>query len=107
FARRALETFGYRVLEAGDAEEALRVSATVGKPIDLLLTDVVMPGINGVELSKRLLELRPEVKVIFTSGYADNIMLRHGLNDTGAAFIAKPYGAATLSAKIREILGQK
>ena len=107
FARCALERFGYRVLEAGDAEEALRVSANPVEPIDLLLTDVVMPGINGVELSKRLLTLRPEVKVIFTSGYADNVVLRHGLNETGAAFIPKPYGPDALGAKIREVLAKK
>jgi PAS domain S-box-containing protein len=106
FARHALERFGYRVLEAGDAEEALQVCSTSRECIDLLLTDVVMPGMNGVELSKRLLPLRPEMKVIFASGYADNVMLRHGLNDTGAAFIPKPYSAAALHAKVREVLAQ-
>ncbi len=72
----------------------------------MLLTDVVMPGMNGVELSKKLLSLRPGVKVIFASGYADSVMLRHGVQETGAALIPKPYGPAALAAKIREIVGR-
>jgi FixJ family two-component response regulator len=61
---------------------------------------------NGVELSKRLLSVRPGVKVIFASGYADSVMLHHGVADSGAAFIPKPYGPSTLATKIREVLGR-
>ncbi len=104
-ACKVLQSYGYRVLEASDADEALRISASFLGRIDVLLSDVVMPGMNGVELSKKLLLLRPEVKVIFVSGYADNVMLRHGVLQTAAAFIPKPYRAAALAAKIREIVG--
>ena len=106
FACRSLDAYGYRVLEAGDAEEALKLAAAFEEPIDVLLTDVVMPGMNGVELSKRLLLLRPGVKVIFASGYADSVMLHHGVADSGAAFLPKPYGPGTLATKIREVLGR-
>jgi two-component system cell cycle sensor histidine kinase/response regulator CckA len=106
FACRSLQVYGYRVLEAADAEEALRLAAALDEPIDVLLTDVVMPGMNGVELSERLLLLRPGTKVIFASGYADSVMLHHGVADSGAAFIPKPYGPSTLATKIREVLGR-
>jgi PAS domain S-box-containing protein len=104
FACRSLEAYGYRVLEAADANEALRLAAVPGEEIHVLLTDVVMPGMNGVELSKLLLTLRPGVKVILVSGYADRAMLHDGLEDTGAALIPKPYRVNTLLAKIRELL---
>ena len=103
FACLSLRQFGYNVLEAADGEEALCL-ASGRASIDLLLTDVVMPGMDGVELSKRLLSLRPSVKVIFTSGYADSMLLHHGVTDTGAALIPKPYGATALATRIREVL---
>jgi PAS domain S-box-containing protein len=103
-ACRYLESHGYRVLEAAHADEALRLSATPGEVIHVLFTDVVMPGMNGVELSKRLLASRPGVKVLFASGYADGGMLRHGMEDTEAVLIPKPYQLDTLVAKIRELL---
>jgi len=101
---RSLKAYGYRIVEAADAEEALRLVASIQEPIDLLLTDVVMPGMNGVELSKRLLSLQPGLKVIFASGYADSVMLHHGVTDSGAAFLPKPYGPRSLASKIREVL---
>ena len=93
--------------EASDAEDALRIAAGAGDSIDLLLTDVVMPGMNGVDLSKLLRSQYPRIKVIYASGYADSVMLRHGLTDTGAAFVPKPYGATGLAKKIREVLGRE
>ena len=104
FARRSLESYGYNVLEAADAEEALRVAATPGQDIQVVLTDVVMPGMSGVELSKRLAASRPDVKLIFASGYADSALLRHGITETGAVLIPKPYDPTTLAAKIRDVL---
>ena len=106
FACRSLKAYGYRVLEAANGLEALRLVADLEETVDVLLTDVVMPGMNGVELSKQLLSLRPGVKVIFASGYADSVMLHHGVADSGAAFIPKPYGPGTLATKIREVLGR-
>jgi len=105
FACKVLRSYGYRVLEAADANEALRLSAVFVEPIDVLLTDLVMPGMDGVQLSKEFLSLRPEVKVIFASGYADSVMHRHGVLDSGAPLIPKPYRPAELAAKIREIMG--
>ncbi len=107
FACRSLQSFGYRVLEAAGAEDALSIAARDGNAIDLLLTDVVMPGMNGVELSRELRTQFPRIKVIYASGYADSVMLRHGVTETGAAFIPKPYGPAVLARKIREVLGRE
>jgi len=107
FACRSLQSFGYQVLEASGAEEAMRIAARDGDAIDLLLTDVVMPGMNGVDLSRQLRAQYPRMKVIYASGYADSVMLRHGVTDTGAAFIPKPYGPAVLARKIREVLGRE
>jgi len=64
-----------------------------------------MPGMDGVQLSREFLSLRPEVKVIFASGYADSVMLRHGVLESGAPLIPKPYRPTELAAKIREIIG--
>jgi len=107
FACRSLMTFGYRVLEASSAEDALRIAARDGDSINLLLTDVVMPGMNGVELSKQLRAQYPHIKVIYASGYADSVMLRHGVSDTGAAFVPKPYGLSALAKKVREVLDRE
>ena len=101
-----LRSYGYEVIEAANADEALRLYASRAAPIHLLLTDVVMPGLNGVELSKRLRALDPQLKVLFVSGYADSIMLRHGTPDSGVNFVQKPYRAALLASKIREVLGE-
>jgi PAS domain S-box-containing protein len=104
-AASSLRTYGYRVMEAADAEEALRLYGAAREPMDVLLTDVVMPGMTGVELSKRLLSMSPGLKVIFVSGYADSVILRHGALDTGASLLQKPYSPAALAAKVRETLG--
>src|SRR5678815_3220792 len=74
------------------------------QPIHLLLTDVVMPGMNGVELAKRLRSCDPQLKVVFVSGYADSIILRHGALDEKARFVQKPYRPTLLASKIREVL---
>jgi signal transduction histidine kinase/CheY-like chemotaxis protein len=101
----ALESYGYAVIEAADADEACRLYNGRAEPIHLLLTDVVMPGMNGVELAKRLRTLDPQLKVVFVSGYADSVILRHGALDAGASFVQKPYRPALLASKIREVLG--
>lgn len=105
-AASSLRSYGYHVVEAADAEEALRLYDTCKGTADILLTDVVMPGMTGVELSKRLLSLSPNLKVIFVSGYADSVMLRHGVLDTGVSLLQKPYSPADLAAKVRETLAQ-
>ena len=72
--------------------------------LDLLVTDVVMPGMNGKELSERLLESRPHLKILFISGYTADVIARHGVLDTGVAFLHKPFSADQLAAKVRAVL---
>jgi PAS domain S-box-containing protein len=105
FASTSLRSFGYRVIEASNGDEALRLHRAASAPIDLVLTDVIMPGITGVELSHRLQTLNPGLKIILVSGYADSVILRHGVLESGIAFLQKPYSAAALAVKIREVLG--
>jgi len=99
-----LDNLGYTVLSATSGMEALDVSRAHPGTIDLLLTDVVMPGINGVLLSEALADQRPGLPVIFISGYTDNHIAQHGLFDQGAAFLQKPITPTTLATKLRKIL---
>ncbi len=103
-ARRILGSAGYTVLLAANGHQALQTSAEHAGPIHLLLTDVVMPKMNGRVLSEQLLQTRPDLKVIYMSGYTDNVIVHHGVLDAGTHFINKPIGAAELLRKIREIL---
>src|ERR1019366_970845 len=103
-ASNILKAYGYRVLEATDGTKALAVAAGHSGPIDLLLTDVVLPGMNGRELAERLRTLLPAVKVLYTSGYTHNVIADRGVVDRDVAYIAKPYPPDGLAAKIREVL---
>lgn len=94
---------GYRVIEGRNAADALR-SAQDHSTIDLLLTDVIMPHLSGPELAKRLAPDRPNMKVLFMSGYTDGTVVRHGLLDDARSFLAKPITVAALTAKVREVL---
>jgi DNA-binding NtrC family response regulator len=102
-AIRILERAGYRVVAATDTADALRLSQRTGGPIDLLVTDVVMPGMSGPELAARVEAARPGVKVLFMSGYSGDAM---GMLEEGVGFIQKPFAAAALAVKIREVLGE-
>ena len=104
-AREYLESVGYTVLEAGSGAEVLQKAGDFAGKIHLLLTDVVMPEMSGPELVTRLVSLRPETKVIFTSGYTDDAVTRQGVFDPAVAFIQKPYRPKMLARKIREVLG--
>jgi two-component system, cell cycle sensor histidine kinase and response regulator CckA len=95
---------GYRVIEAQNALDGLRASEEHGADIDLLLTDVVMPQLSGPELAKRLAPKRPNMKVLFMSGYTDGSVVRHGLLEGTMSFLAKPITVASLTAKVREVL---
>jgi len=99
-----LTKYGYRVLEAGTANEALAIGEALAEPIDLLLTDVVMPELSGVELASRVVVCRPEVKVLFMSGYIDDAALRHGLIEPAMLFVQKPFTPSLLLTKVREVL---
>jgi PAS domain S-box-containing protein len=100
----SLQTCGYQLLEASSGEEALKISDACGGTIDLLLTDVIMTGMNGRELSDALKARRPSIKVLFMSGYTDNIIAHHGILDTGQVIIQKPISTRVLAHKVREVL---
>ena len=101
---RILAEFGYRVMHAGNGDEAIELAGGHGERIDLLLTDVVMPGMSGRELANRLTRTRPETKVLFTSGYTDDAIVHHGVLDEGVSFLGKPYSPSALARKVREVL---
>jgi CheY-like chemotaxis protein len=103
-AVHALRASGYTVLEAADAAEALARAAQVSVPLDLLVTDVVLPKVSGSELAAELHRTRPELPVLFTSGFTDNMIAQYGVLEPGVAFLAKPYTPSALCLKVREVL---
>jgi CheY-like chemotaxis protein len=105
-AKAILLRAGYRVLEAASGADALEMCDQLAEAIDLLLTDVVMPNMNGRQLAERLSELRPSLKVVFMSGYTDDAIVHRGVLNAGMAFIQKPLSVDSLLAKIREVLDQ-
>jgi PAS domain S-box-containing protein len=104
--REMLEGSGYRVLEASDGADAIRVCERYADVVNLLLTDVVMPLLNGRELAKRLTQRWPQMKVIYMSGYTDDVIAYHGVSDEALNLIQKPFRLDALSARIREVLDQ-
>jgi two-component system cell cycle sensor histidine kinase/response regulator CckA len=103
--RRVLSRNGYHVLEAESGPAALRVLQRHGEPVDLLLTDVVMPGMSGRELADQLTAARPELHVLYMSGYTDEAIVHHGVLDPGVAFLEKPFTPDVLLRRLREVLG--
>jgi PAS domain S-box-containing protein len=103
--RETLEARGYRVLEAENGEAGLTVAARYEKPIDLVITDVVMPELGGRELAQRLIKTRPQIKVLYLSGYTEDAIVSEGTIDTGNAFLQKPFTLQNLARKVREVLG--
>jgi two-component system cell cycle sensor histidine kinase/response regulator CckA len=106
-ARDFLSSIGYTVLEAGNGEEALTVARRYPGPIHMMVSDVVMPQMGGVQVAQQLSAERPQMKVLFVSGYAENTVLRHGAIDVQHRFLAKPFTLRTLARKIREVLEAK
>jgi DNA-binding response OmpR family regulator len=102
--REILEMSGYRILEARHGAEALEISQRHDGPIHLMVTDVVMPQMSGRELAQRLLPLRPEMRVLYMSGYTDDAIVRLGVLEAGTAFLSKPFTPDALAAKVREVL---
>jgi two-component system, cell cycle sensor histidine kinase and response regulator CckA len=100
-----LKALGYKVIEAPGGMEALRVCREYHGPIHLLLTDVVMPMMNGREVADRVRGILPGIKTLFVSGYTDDAILRHGVLDEGVAFLNKPLAHEPLARKLREVLG--
>lgn len=103
-AREYLEMSGYTVIEAADGYTALELASMHAATIHLLMTDVVMPGISGRELGQRIRQIRPEIKILYMSGYTDQSIVQHGILEGDAVLLQKPFTLATLAAKLREIL---
>jgi two-component system cell cycle sensor histidine kinase/response regulator CckA len=95
---------GYHVLEAEDGDHAMKVAADHRGLIHILVTDVVMPHMSGSELASKLSALRPEMKVLFISGYTDDTVFRHGVLEGGVAYLQKPFNLNSVAQKIREVL---
>jgi len=102
--REVLENQGYKVLSAANGEAALQLAEDQTTEIGLLLTDVVMPQMSGRELAERLLTLRPQLKVLYMSGYTDDAIVRHGLLEDTLNFIQKPFDSLSVAEKVREVL---
>jgi len=101
---RVLENLGYMVLPTNSPEEAIKlVEEHIGN-IHLLITDVVMPEMNGRELSEKLQVLYPQLKILFMSGYTANVIAHRGVLDEGISFISKPFSSKEIALKIREVL---
>jgi CheY-like chemotaxis protein len=99
-----LAQLGYQVLQAAQPEAALALAARQAGAIDLLLTDVVMPGMSGRELAHRLRPTRPALRVLYMSGYTANVIAHHGVLDADIAFLPKPFTRDELARKVREVL---
>jgi CheY-like chemotaxis protein len=102
-AKTVLVNAGYTVFEAAIGSEAISIAEN-GKRIDLLLTDVVMPGTSGKELARNIQRLVPGIRVLYMSGYTDDAIVHHGVIDPGTPFLEKPFTPDSLLRKVREIL---
>ncbi|HYM76696.1 MAG TPA: ATP-binding protein [Candidatus Dormibacteraeota bacterium] len=103
-ARQYLEKQGYKVIEAADGAVAMQIAVAHEAVIHLLLTDVIMPGMNGRELAQRISEIRPNVKVLYMSGYTENVIGHNGTLDVGVRLLQKPFNLRDLNSKVREVL---
>ena len=103
-ARQFLEKQGYRVIEAADGAVAMQIAVAHEGVIHLLLTDVIMPGMNGRELAQRISEIRPNTKVLYMSGYTENVIGHNGTLDAGVRLLQKPFTLRELKSKVREVL---
>ncbi len=100
---KALRRFGYEVVSADSGREALRLVDSL-QGVDLLLTDIMMPGMNGVEVAARIAESCPGIRIFFMSGYADQDLIRQGLLTPGTRFLQKPFSPIELASQIRSAL---
>ena len=105
-ASKVLRRAGYDILEALGGEEALRIADEFDGTIDLLLTDVVMPGLGGRELGERFSELHPRTSLLFMSGYTEDEVLLQGIRVAEVNYISKPFTVAGLREKVRQVLGE-
>ena len=107
FAKLALERHGFVIIEAATPEEALSLAASSDLPISLLLTDVVMPRISGPEMAARLRQIRPDLPVLYMSGYPSSLVLQDGLIDPSMRLISKPFTTTELIAGVHEAMGRR
>lgn len=105
--RKMLETRGYHVLAAAGGREALALAAQHAEPLPLLITDVIMPEMSGRELAQRLAQLRPDMQVIYVSGYTGETIMHHGVLEPGVHFLQKPFTADVLALKVRQLLDNR
>ena len=101
---KQLDALGYTVLEARTPDAALRISEQYPGEVDLLITDVIMPDMNGRDLSRQLSSGRPRIKNLFMSGYTADVIAHHGVLEEGVHFIQKPFSATDLAVKVRKVL---
>jgi two-component system cell cycle sensor histidine kinase/response regulator CckA len=104
FAARVLDDAGYRVIEAGSGSEAMALLPEVTTPLTLLISDVVMPGMNGRMLAERLRVIHPGLPVLYMSGYTDDMVLRAGVTTDAASFIQKPFMPEQLLERVRRAI---
>jgi len=102
-----LESAGYRVLKTRNAAEALSVFSECKAIVRLLLTDVVLPGQNGHDLASDLRSVSPKLKIIFISGYPENVVTRHGIQEDGMFYLPKPFSLHSLTRKVRQVLEEQ
>ncbi len=100
-----LEREGYRVLACADPREGIDVCQQYGGQIDLLLTDVVMPGMNGREMANQILKILPKLRVVFMSGYTENVLMHEGQTEPQIEYLQKPFKLETLTRKLAKVLG--
>lgn len=106
-SREILEGFGYTVLETSNGQEALQICQSHAGPIHLMVTDVVMPKMSGRKLAEAIQKIRPEIKILFVSGYTEDAIIHHDVLRSGTPFLQKPFVPTTLAEKVREVLDQK
>jgi two-component system cell cycle sensor histidine kinase/response regulator CckA len=99
-----LKSFGYTVLEVASGADALLVAGKDAGPIDLIITDVVMPGLSGRQVAHEITTLHPEARVLFVSGYTNDAVVRHGIVQDKVHFLPKPFSPIALARKIRAVL---
>lgn len=104
--RLMLEEGGYRVIDAESGREAIAIAANASDPLSLLVTDILMPLMNGRDLADRIASIRPTIKVLFISAYSAEILSAHNLCPEGSDYLKKPFDARTLLAKVAQVLNQ-
>jgi CheY-like chemotaxis protein len=102
-----LESYGYKVLDAPSAEKAIEKAESSSEAIHLLLTDVIMPGMSGRQLAEKILSKRPQTKIVYMTGYTDDMVMQHKVLEPGAQLLQKPFTKVELAAKVRATLDEK